>query len=545
MVLIRVQVLGCHALVRSDCFDNTGKTGSYVVIGLLPSNVDTEASEKRIKLNQTAVVENNINPEFPENCTIFDLNAPEQRVYFDVYQCQHGKDDRICSLKTTVGELMNGPPTPHRITYPLRINGDYKFQSYEPSIDLYIYPPWEIPIKKDFTIEQTIDKLSKEIKGRKSKHVIDKLEETLSKNVKELSNNEHFFQLPLSNIFSVISKINFNSIEENGKIFEIIHNIIKNTVNAHFEEKETILLLQYVDISQYSFSYEESFSILDIFINCSFLHHFCNLHKEIQQIPEKDFEYELKKRDKEIEVLKKQICFPLILEKPKDFETNIFKACKEGKLSSVQWLIEKENVYKNIKVEKTCDDLFEGDTPIHIASYNGHHSIVQYFIEKQHVEVDIKGWAEKTPLHYACQNGHLPIVEYLISNGSDANTKYTFGDYAIHFACENGHLAIVRYLIEKQNVDKDIEGDYNRAPLHYACREGHFPIVEYLVSKGANIEAKDTFSGATPLHTAVLYDQTDIVTFLVSKGANKNAINEYGETPFYCANNDEIKNILK
>ena len=94
MVLIRVQVLGCHALVRSDCFDNTGKTGSYVVIGLLPSNVGTEAAEKRIKLNQTAVVENNINPEFPENCTIFDLNAPEQRVYFDVYQCQHGKDDR-------------------------------------------------------------------------------------------------------------------------------------------------------------------------------------------------------------------------------------------------------------------------------------------------------------------------------------------------------------------------------------------------------------------------------------------------------------------
>ena len=31
------------------------------------------------------------------------------------------------------------------------------------------------------------------------------------------------------------------------------------------------------------------------------------------------------------------------------FESYIFKACKEGKLTSVQWLIEKENVDINIK----------------------------------------------------------------------------------------------------------------------------------------------------------------------------------------------------
>ena len=41
--------------------------------------------------------------------------------------------------------------------------------------------------------------------------------------------------------------------------------------------------------------------------------------------------------------------FEQIEEKPKDYEPNIFKACKEGKLTSVQWLIEKENVDKNKK----------------------------------------------------------------------------------------------------------------------------------------------------------------------------------------------------
>ena len=65
-----------------------------------------------------------------------------------------------------------------------------------------------------------------------------------------------------------------------------------------------------------------------------------------------------------------------IKEKPKDFEPDIFKACKEGKLKSVQWLIEKEKINKNQKDEK-------GNTPIHIACTRGHLPIVQYLIEKQ------------------------------------------------------------------------------------------------------------------------------------------------------------------
>ena len=54
----------------------------------------------------------------------------------------------------------------------------------------------------------------------------------LSDNVKEISHNEYFFHLPLNNIFSVISKINFDSIDESDA-FENLHSIIKNTINSH------------------------------------------------------------------------------------------------------------------------------------------------------------------------------------------------------------------------------------------------------------------------------------------------------------------------
>ena len=75
----------------------------------------------------------------------------------------------------------------------------------------------------------------------------------------------------------------------------------------------------------------------------------------------------------------------------------------------------------------------------------------------------------------------------------------------------NCYLPIVQYLIEQQNVDINIKGFKEKTPLHYACLNGHIPIAEYLISKGANIEAKD----------------------------------EDGNSPYDCASNDEIRNILK
>ena len=91
----------------------------------------------------------------------------------------------------------------------------------------------------DFHI-QIVEKLKKEINKRNRKDAIDNLEEMLSENVEELSKNEKFFYIPLKNIFSVISKVNIKSIDESGNGFEILQNIIKNTINAHYEEKETL-----------------------------------------------------------------------------------------------------------------------------------------------------------------------------------------------------------------------------------------------------------------------------------------------------------------
>ena len=175
--------------------------------------------------------------------------------------------------------------------------------------------------------------------------------------------------------------------------------------------------------------------------------------------------------------------------------SNIFISSEVGNLDGVKWYIENQKVGKNERVSQTYQshEFCQGDTPIHIACKNGHLPVVQYLIEQQKFDINIKGFQEKTPLHYACEKDHLPIVEYLISKGANINAKDRGGDYVIHYACRKGLLPIVQYLIEQQNVDIDIKNKYEETPLQYACEKGHLPIIEYLISKGANINAEDQF----------------------------------------------------
>ena len=118
-------------------------------------------------------------------------------------------------------------------------------------------------IKKKMKLEEVVDQLKKEIKGSNQADVIEDLQNILIKNVEELSKTEEFFNLPLTNIFSVISKVDFSSIDNNDDIKIIIKDIIQKTVNKHFEEKETLMILQNIEITNLYLSYEDILSFLD------------------------------------------------------------------------------------------------------------------------------------------------------------------------------------------------------------------------------------------------------------------------------------------
>ena len=160
-------------------------------------------------------------------------------------------------------------------------------------------------------IKEVVDKLNEEIKGNNREDLISKFEETLSENIEELSKNEqlfNFFNLPLSNIFSVISKADFNVIEDSDEVIEIIRNIINKIVTAHSEEKETLLILQYINIpNENSITYDQIISTLGLIKNCPILVKLCDLNKKQEQLPNKDYDHDLKEKEQEIEKLKQEI----------------------------------------------------------------------------------------------------------------------------------------------------------------------------------------------------------------------------------------------
>ena len=108
-------------------------------------------------------------------------------------------------------------------------------------------------------------------------------------------------------------------------------------------------------------------------------------------------------------------------------QSDIFRAVSKGKLSSVQYLIEKKGIDVNKKAEKDYGDgtiiiIYKGDTALHVACQNIHLQIVQYLIEKGS-NIEAKDKNDETPLHIACFVGNLSVVQYLIEKGANENAK--------------------------------------------------------------------------------------------------------------------------
>ena len=335
-------------------------------------------------------------------------------------------------------------------------------------------------MKSDKILKKFLD----EIKGKNRPEVIISFESILTENIEEICSNKSFFNLPLTNIFSIVSKVNILDLEG---AMDIITQIITNTINAHQEEKETILLLNYLQTNEIDFSLNEIVSILTSFTNCDLLVKFGNLY--IIEDVNVDYEYELQQKEKIIVDLKNQLehvinHIPPIEEKPDDYEPDIFKAIQQGKLSSVQYLIEKEGV-------STLTKNHVNDSLLHIAAQYNEIIIAKYLIINQKLSPDIRGSSNCTPLHIGCFYGNLPIVQYLIFK---THANYSVLDdnekEPIQYACYNNQLNIIQFFVETLRVPID-KIYQHQTLLHIASDYGLLDIVEYLVKKGANVNIKD------------------------------------------------------
>ena len=94
---------------------------------------------------------------------------------------------------------------------------------------------------------------------------------------------------------------------------------------------------------------------------------------------------------------------------------------------------EKEDIEKRVEKYNKELDFSINETPLHIASKNGHLPIVEYLISKG-ANIEAKDYLDNTPLHCASCEQDYEIVEFLVSKGANKNAKNKYGMTPYYYA---------------------------------------------------------------------------------------------------------------
>ncbi|KAK4221984.1 ankyrin repeat-containing domain protein [Podospora fimiseda] len=174
---------------------------------------------------------------------------------------------------------------------------------------------------------------------------------------------------------------------------------------------------------------------------------------------------------------------------PKTGRMPLHQACQNGHEEIVRLLVDN---YARIDAQLK---IHQGVTPLWIASYHGHTTIVSQLLNRGANPNSVNTQFGRTPLHQACQNGkediegHVDIVSTLLAAGADINLQQKDGVTALFIAAQQGHAAIVKLLLD--NKAKQLPTHRAQTmPIHQAATGNHLDIVKLLLEGGADINSR-------------------------------------------------------
>uniref|UniRef100_A0A8D0CQ69 Ankyrin repeat domain 28 n=1 Tax=Sander lucioperca TaxID=283035 RepID=A0A8D0CQ69_SANLU len=186
-----------------------------------------------------------------------------------------------------------------------------------------------------------------------------------------------------------------------------------------------------------------------------------------------------------------------------------------------------------------------GNTPLHVACYNGQDVVVNELIEcgANVNQVNEKGFA---PLHFTAASRHGALcLELLVCNGADVNIKSKDGKTPLHMTAIHGRFSRSQAIIEN-GAEIDCEDKNGNTPLHIAARYGHELLINTLITNRADT-AKRGVHGMFPLHLAALSGFSDCCRKLLSSGFDVDTPDDFGRTCLHAAaagGNLECLNLL-
>uniref|UniRef100_A0A3B1J412 Ankyrin repeat domain 28b n=1 Tax=Astyanax mexicanus TaxID=7994 RepID=A0A3B1J412_ASTMX len=139
-----------------------------------------------------------------------------------------------------------------------------------------------------------------------------------------------------------------------------------------------------------------------------------------------------------------------------------------------------------------------------------------------------------TPLHVACYNGQDVVVNELIESGASVNQINEKGFAPLHFNAASRHGALCLQLLVGNGADVNIKSKDGKTPLHMTAIHGRFSRSQALIHYGAEIDCEDK-NGNTPLHIAARYGHELLINTLVTNGADTSRRGVHGMFPLHLA----------
>jgi len=170
------------------------------------------------------------------------------------------------------------------------------------------------------------------------------------------------------------------------------------------------------------------------------------------------------------------------------FPSLMCSAAKNGDIDSIKSLRQEGGNYSDMD--------YNGRTPLHIASSEGHYLLVEAMLQEG-APVHQRDRVGHTPLTDAVMNKNFEVIELLKNAGAVCKlSRFHISNELCTLATMNDLDGLTAWHVG--GVDLDTLNYDDRTALHVAVAEGHEDVVRFLISQGCDPERRDRF-GRTPM----------------------------------------------
>ncbi|KYQ90095.1 hypothetical protein DLAC_08680 [Tieghemostelium lacteum] len=201
----------------------------------------------------------------------------------------------------------------------------------------------------------------------------------------------------------------------------------------------------------------------------------------------------------------------------------IHKSCFLGNLEMTEYLFKTFDKIVNINYSDEKDKQF-----IHIASENGHATIVSFLLDHG-ANIECNDFLSRKPLHLSCKGCHYECVELLVEKQAQLNSLDREGCTPLFLACrqpKNNHL-VIQLLLKLGSLLTP--GPYGRNPIHEITSKGSIENLEVFLDHFRSsipnqpslcqlINCQDLF-GRTPLFECIKNGHLESVQMLLREPA--------------------------